>query len=76
MLKPADITSAFQYKAQNVEQIPCEPPNCFVGSYPPVPKAGEVGPFNVNTYLLQPNRKFEVIGPVTVRSEDINRMSR
>lgn len=48
----------------------CEAPNCFIGSYPPVTKAGESGNFNVNTYLLQPNRKMEVVGPVPVRSSD------
>jgi hypothetical protein len=43
----------------------------FVGSYPPVAPAGEMGPFFVNTYLLQPNRKMEVVGTVSVRSADL-----
>lgn len=38
---------------------------------PPVAKAGEMGPFFVNTYLLQPNRKFETFGTVSVRSADL-----
>lgn len=48
----------------------CESPKCFIASYPPVTKAGENGRFYVNTYLLQPNRKMEVVGPVPVRSSD------
>jgi hypothetical protein len=36
-----------------------------------VAKAGEMGPFFVNTYLLQPNRKFETFGTVSVRSGDL-----
>ena len=33
--------------------------------------SGETGSFFVNTYLLQPNRKMEVAGPVPVRSKDL-----
>jgi len=43
----------------------------FVGSYPPITPAGEMGPFFVNTYLLQPNRRMEVVGTVSVRSADL-----
>ena len=71
MLDYADFNEVYANKPQNVEKIPCEPPACFVGSYAPVAKAGESGPFFVNTYLLQPNRKMEVAGPVPVRSEDL-----
>lgn len=46
----------------------CNPPTCFIGSYPPVTRAGEMGPFFVNTYFLQDNRKKELVGPVPVRS--------
>jgi hypothetical protein len=35
-----------------------------------VSKPGEEGPFNVNTYFLQPNRYAETAGPVPVRSVD------
>lgn len=44
----------------------------FIGSYPQIAKSGENGPFMVNTYLLQPNRKMETLGPVTVRSHDLD----
>lgn len=71
MLDYADFNEVYTNKPQNVEKIPCEPPACFVGSYAPVAKAGESGPFFVNTYLLQPNRKMEVAGPVPVRSKDL-----
>lgn len=46
----------------------CQPPACFIGSYAPVTPPGEMGPFFVNSYMLQPNRKAEIAGPVTVRS--------
>ena len=71
MLDYADFNEVYANKPQNVEKIPCEPPACFVGSYAPVAKAGETGPFFVNTYLIQPNRKMEVAGPVPVRSKDL-----
>ena len=71
MLDYADFNEVYANKPQNVEKIPCEPPACFVGSYAPVAKAGETGPFFVNTYLLQPNSKMEVAGPVPVRSKDL-----
>jgi len=67
----SDFDEAYANKPNNVEQIPCKAPKCFVGSYPPVAKAGETGPFFVNTYLLQPNRKMEVAGTVSVRSADL-----
>ena len=46
----------------------CKPPNCFIGSYPPVTPAGENGPFSVNTYFLRPDRRTELAGAVPVRS--------
>jgi hypothetical protein len=46
------------------------PGPCFVGSYAPITPAGEMGPFFVNSYMLQPNRKAEIVGPVSVRSSD------
>ena len=57
MLNFADFDEVYANKPINAEEIPCKPPACFVGSYAPVAKAGEEGPFFVNTYLLQPNRK-------------------
>ena len=71
MINFADFDEVFTSKPNHVDEIPCEPPNCFVGSYAPVTKAGEDGPFFVNTYLLQPNRKFETFGTVSVRSKDL-----
>lgn len=61
--------------ASDIEEIysnphGCEAPKCFIGSYHPVAKAGQDGNFYVNTYLLQPNRRMEVVGPVPVRSSD------
>jgi hypothetical protein len=70
MLNPSDFDEAYLGKPQNLEPIPCTPPTCFVNSYAPVAKPGEQGPFFVNTYLAQPNRRKEVAGAVTVRSGD------
>ena len=58
MLNIADFDEVYANKPTNVEQIPCQPPTCFVGSYAPVSKPGEEGPFFNNTYLLQKDRKF------------------
>ena len=44
----------------------CEAPSCFIGSYPPITPAGRMGPFFVNTYFLQDDRKKEVAGAVNV----------
>jgi hypothetical protein len=71
MLSMSNFDEAYANKPVNVEPIPCKAPECFVGSYPPVAKAGEEGPFFVNTYLLQPNRKMETVGTVAVRSKDL-----
>jgi|AntAceMinimDraft_4_1070372.scaffolds.fasta_scaffold469949_2 hypothetical protein len=71
MVNFADFNEVYANKPPTLEEIPCQPPACFVGSYPPVSKAGEEGPFFVNTYLLQPNRKFETFGTVAVRSKDM-----
>lgn len=46
---------------------PCDAPTCFIGSYPPVTPAGEMGDFFVNTYFLRPDRRSEIPGPVPVR---------
>jgi hypothetical protein len=70
MIAAADFDEAYNTKPCNPERPVCQAPDCFIGSYPPVSKAGEEGPFNVNTYLLQPNRFAETVGPVTVRSAD------
>ena len=67
----ADFNEAYDTKIKNVEPIPCEAPECFVGSYPPVAKPGREGPFFVNTHLMHPTRKFETVGTVSVRSKDL-----
>jgi hypothetical protein len=73
MLNIADFDEAYANKPTNVEQIPYQPPACFVGSYAPVSKPGEEGRFFNNTYLLQKDRKFETFGTVKVRSGDIEK---
>ena len=40
----------------------------FIGSYPPVSAPGQDDKFFTNTYLLQENRKAEVVGSVSCRS--------
>jgi hypothetical protein len=69
MLNCADFNDVYASKPDNVSQEPQS--NYFIGSYAPVTPAGEMGPFFVNTYLLQPTRKMEVVGTVTVRSKDL-----
>lgn len=62
------------YSTPTLGQMPyqyapvCNAPGCFIGSYAPITPAGQVGPFWVNTYFLQPNRKKELAGPVTFTS--------
>ena len=73
MLNIADFDEVYANKPINAEQIPCQPPACFVGSYAPVSKPGEEGRFFNNTYLLQNDRKFETFGTVKVRSGDIEK---
>ncbi|ADQ91519.1 hypothetical protein OlV7_134 [Ostreococcus lucimarinus virus 7] len=73
MLNIADFDEAYNGKPTNVEQIPCQPPACFVGSYAPVSKPGEEGRFFNNTYLLQKDRKFETFGTVKVTSGDLEK---
>ena len=73
MLNIADFDEAYGNKPKNVEQIPCQQPACFVGSYAPVSRPGEEGRFFNNTHLLQSDRKFETFGTVKVRSGDLNK---
>ena len=51
----------------------CKAPECFIGSYPPITPAGYMGPFFVNTYFLQDDRKRELAGPVIIRSNFLNK---
>jgi hypothetical protein len=70
MIAAADFDEAYSTKACNYEVPVCKAPDCFIASYTPVSKPGELGPFNVNTSFLQPNRYAETVGPVPVRSVD------
>ena len=70
MLASSDFDEAYS-GPRNMEAIPCAAPTCFVNSYAPVAKPGEAGPFFVNTYLMQPNRKRELAGAVSVRASDV-----
>ncbi len=73
MLNFADFDKVYENKPKNVEQIPCKPPACFVGSYAPVSEVGKEGRFHNNTYFLQTSRSKEIAGPVPVRSSDLNK---
>ena len=73
MLNMADFDEAFGVKPDNLEEIKCKPPACFIGSYAPISKAGEPGRFHMNTYLLHPSRKMETVGSVPVRSGDLEK---
>lgn len=53
----------------------CKAPACFIGSYAPITHAGQMGPFWVNTFFLQPNRKSEIAGPVTFTATMYNNMA-
>jgi hypothetical protein len=70
MIAAADFDEAYATQACEYKKPECTAPGCFIGSYPPISKAGENGPFFVNTSFLQPNRYAETVGPVPVRSED------
>ena len=71
-LNPVDFSS-FDSKPNSVDDIACKSPTCFIASYQPVSKPGEIGPYYVNTYLTQPDRRFETLGPATVRSGDVEK---
>ena len=70
MLNMSDFDEAYSQpiNPQGFNQLKpvCEAPDCFIASYPPVTSAGGVGPFFVNTYFLQPDRKRELSGAVAV----------
>lgn len=70
MIVAADFDEVYMVEPCKYEVPVCEAPNCFIGSYPPVSKIGELGPFHVNTKFLEPNRYAETLGHVTVRSVD------
>ncbi|MBT6183922.1 MAG: hypothetical protein HOI07_04115 [Betaproteobacteria bacterium] len=70
MIVGADFDAAYYAPACKPRKPKCAAPNCFIASYPPISKPGVEGSFNVNTQFLQPNRYYETVGPVPVRSED------
>ena len=53
-------------------QPECKAPTCFIGSYAPITPAGLMGPFWVNTYYLQDDRKRDLAGPVVIRSGSLS----
>lgn len=70
MIPAADLDEAFaplDTPSPFMKAPRCQGGPCFVGSYAPITPAGEMGPFFVNSYMLQPNRKAEIAGPVKVR---------
>ena len=67
----SDFDEAYSTAACPQYRPVCKGNNCFVASYPPVSKPGAYGPFFTNTHLAQPERKFEVVGPVPVRSQGL-----
>lgn len=72
MLVGADFDTAFSGPSCKDPKPMCTAPTCFIASYAPVSKLGVAGPFNVNSQYLQPNRYYETVGPVTIRSQDFN----
>ena len=70
MFELADFDEAYSSPMCPWKKPECSPPNCFIGSYPPVTPPGKEGPFFVNTKFLQADRYAETVGPVPVRSED------
>jgi len=70
----ADFDNAYSKKMANFDVPECKPPTCFVGSYAPVTRPGQEGPFHVNSGSLQPNRLAEINGPVTLKSKDFKGM--
>lgn len=81
-LSISNLSAAYGPDVPNVPQFhlnpepPCEPPACFIASYPPVTPAGQTGPFFVNTYFLRPDRKTELAGPVPVRCKTLTSCDR
>ena len=73
MILTADLEEAFSpldTPSPFMKGPKCQAPDCFIGSYAPITPAGEMGPFFVNSYMLQPNRKVEIVGPVKVRGSN------
>ena len=75
-LVTANFPQSYDVPFTNIPQFhytpECNPPKCFIASYPPVTPAGHVGPFFVNTYFLQTDRVRELGGPVSLRSSRCN----
>jgi hypothetical protein len=71
MIAGADFPTAYKSDIKNCPPPVCDAPKCFIGSYPPVTPAGQMGPWFVDTYLLRPDRQYELPGPVAVREKDL-----
>jgi hypothetical protein len=66
-LSMADFATAYNAPTENIVDVPSYPPlqrPLFPASHVPSTPAGKMGPFLVNTYFLQDDRKSELIGPV------------
>ena len=70
MVLAADFDEAYTMPMCPRPRPACEAPYCFIGSYAPITKPGQDGPFFINTRFLQPDRYAETVGPIPVRSED------
>ena len=75
-LAASPFPQSYEAPFKNIPQFnytpKCDPPTCFIASYPPVTPAGKIGPFSVNTYFLQSDRKRELGGPVPLRRLNCN----
>tara|TARA_R110002072_G_scaffold157128_3_gene307623 strand:- start:4650 stop:4895 length:246 start_codon:yes stop_codon:yes gene_type:complete len=75
MIKAADINevmaTTLPFMPQFNDTPICQSPECFIGSYAPITPPGQMGPFFVNTYFLQGDRKRELAGPVQIRSNNM-----
>ena len=73
MLNIANFDEVYNNKPTITEQVRCQAPDCFIGSYAPVSRPGQEGRFFNNSYFLQSDRKFETVGTVKVRSGDLEK---
>ena len=69
MLEMADFDEAYKGVETPSPFMKRPAPQGFIASYPPVTPIGQEGPFFVNTYFLQSDRKYETGGKsIPVRS--------
>ena len=72
MVNQSDFPEAYNGPYCNSIAPVCKAPNCFIGSYPPVTKGGQMGPFLVNSYLLQPWRYAGTVSATPIRERDVS----